>query len=225
MKKIKVTKDGPYIVSGSVPLAKETAEGEYNGGPERWHTERKFTTGEIYSLCRCGRSGNMPFCDGAHLKFGFDGTETAGYDKFVDKAKLITGPGLDLLDWYDLCSLARFCHLGNNTWNDVANSDNQKSKEDAVYSACCCPSGRLVPVDKTTNQPIEPELEPSISLTEDPIKDVSGPLWVKGGIEIESAEGKSYEIRNRVTLCRCGKSENKPLCDSSHVGCKFKDNL
>ena len=31
-----------------------------------------------------------------------------------------------------------------------------------------------------------------------------------------SAEGKLYEVRNRVTLCRCGKSTNKPFCDSSH---------
>jgi CDGSH-type Zn-finger protein len=25
-----------------------------------------------------------------------------------------------------------------------------------------------------------------------------------------------YESRNRITLCRCGKSENKPYCDGSH---------
>jgi len=224
MKRIKVTKDGPYEVSGAVPLAKEVAEGEYNGGPEWWRIDKEYSVGEKYRLCRCGRSSNMPFCDGSHLN-GFDGTETAGHEKFIDKAKRIEGPGLDLLDWYDLCSLARFCHLGNNTWNDVAGSDQAKSRENAIYSACNCPSGRLVAVDKESGQPIEPEFKQSISLTEDPIKDVSGPLWVKGGIEVESAEGKIYEVRNRVTLCRCGKSENKPFCDSSHVNCKFKDGL
>ncbi|HET8688843.1 MAG TPA: CDGSH iron-sulfur domain-containing protein [Methanosarcina sp.] len=40
---------------------------------------------------------------------------------------------------------------------------------------------------------------------------------MRGGIPIESADGKQYEIRNRVTLCRCGKSRNKPFCDGSHV--------
>jgi len=40
---------------------------------------------------------------------------------------------------------------------------------------------------------------------------------VRGGIPVESSEGQVYEIRNRVTLCRCGKSYNKPFCDGSHV--------
>jgi CDGSH-type Zn-finger protein len=32
-----------------------------------------------------------------------------------------------------------------------------------------------------------------------------------------SADGKAYEVRNRVTLCRCGSSNNKPFCDGSHA--------
>ena len=45
-----------------------------------------------------------------------------------------------------------------------------------------------------------------------------GPLWVRGGIPVMSADGKPYAIRNRVTLCRCGKSGNKPFCDGSRIG-------
>ena len=40
---------------------------------------------------------------------------------------------------------------------------------------------------------------------------------------IESADGKKYEIRNRVTLCRCGKSNNKPFCDGNHLQSRFND--
>jgi CDGSH-type Zn-finger protein len=50
----------------------------------------------------------------------------------------------------------------------------------------------------------------------DPFLGVNGPIWVRGEIPIQSADGKIYEVRNRVTLCRCGKSLNKPFCDSSH---------
>jgi len=31
------------------------------------------------------------------------------------------------------------------------------------------------------------------------------------------ADGRAYEVRNRVSLCRCGKSKNKPFCDGSHL--------
>ncbi|HSJ52250.1 MAG TPA: CDGSH iron-sulfur domain-containing protein, partial [Anaerolineae bacterium] len=44
----------------------------------------------------------------------------------------------------------------------------------------------------------------------------AGPLWVTGGISIERADGKFFEARNRVTLCCCGLSKNKPLCDGAH---------
>lgn len=37
------------------------------------------------------------------------------------------------------------------------------------------------------------------------------------------ADGFRYEVRNRVILCRCGASRNKPFCDGTHAPVKFKD--
>ena len=62
-------------------------------------------------------------------------------------------------------------------------------------------------------------------MVEDPALECSGPLWVRGGITVESKDGSSYERRNRVTLCRCGASSNKPFCDGSHASIKFDDGL
>lgn len=70
---------------------------------------------------------------------------------------------------------------------------------------------------------MEPPLAHSIGLIKDPTIGVDGPLWVRGGIPVFSAEGKLYEVRNRVTLCRCGKSTNKPFCDSSHYPEEYQE--
>jgi hypothetical protein len=77
--------------------------------------------------------------------------------------------------------------------------------------------------DKKSGKALEPEFEPAIVLIEDPAQNCSGPLFVKGGIPIEAADGYQYEVRNRVTLCRCGQSRNKPFCDATHIRVRFKD--
>jgi CDGSH-type Zn-finger protein len=64
---------------------------------------------------------------------------------------------------------------------------------------------------------MEPDFEPSMWVVKDTQAGKMGPLWVRGGIPIESADNQTYEVRNRVTLCRCGKSLNKPFCDGSHL--------
>jgi Iron-binding zinc finger CDGSH type/Divergent 4Fe-4S mono-cluster len=129
---------------------------------------------------------------------------------------VIDGPGLKLSDAKILCASARFCHRAGGIWNIIHTSNNPGDKKIAIKEAADCPSGRLVVYDKETGKPIEPIFEPSIALIEDPSMKVSGPLWVHGSIPIISSNDMSYEIRNRVTLCRFGKSRNKPFCDSSH---------
>ena len=42
---------------------------------------------------------------------------------------------------------------------------------------------------------------------------------------VVAKDGHRYEVRNRVTLCRCGASKNKPFCDGSHAAIEFKDGL
>ena len=39
----------------------------------------------------------------------------------------------------------------------------------------------------------------------------------RSAIPVIAADGKAYEVRNRMTLCRCGQSNNKPFCDGSHA--------
>jgi CDGSH-type Zn-finger protein len=214
--KIRVLKNGPYLVSGSVPLRKMTIQCDGQGIPIEWLIGQKLETSENYALCRCGQSKNKPFCDGTHVQVNFDGTEVSDNDPFDKMAITIDGPTLKLKDAEILCASARFCHRGGNIWPQIPQSDDLKLKQNAIRNAGDCPSGRLVIIDKETGKTIEPELEKSIGFIEDKGIGVDGPIWVRGGIPVCSVEGRAYEVRNRVTLCRCGKSTNKPFCDSSH---------
>lgn len=220
--KIIITKNGPYHVCGKLPLAKEISKIGKDGNPAKWEEGKKYPDKSEYFLCRCGNSCNKPFCDGSHVSSNFNGTETASIKKHSEQAENISGPKLNLADAQNFCSSARFCHRAEGTWNLVQKSDD-KSKKIAIEEACNCPSGRLVVLNKRTGKPIEPKFNKSISLIDDEGVKVSGPIWVKGGVKIESSDGTEYETRNRVTLCRCGKSKNKPFCDGTHLDIRFSD--
>jgi CDGSH-type Zn-finger protein len=181
-----------------------------------WVFGQNLKTSKNCLLCRCGQSSNKPFCDSTHLKVNFNGTESSSNEPFERLAKEIDGPELKLKDAQILCASARFCHRGGDIWDNIPNSDKSEAKKNAVEDACDCPSGRLVVTDKESGFVIEPDLPKSIGVIEDPSIGARGPLWIRGRIPIYSADGKAYEVRNRVTLCRCGKSKNKPFCDSSH---------
>lgn len=46
----------------------------------------------------------------------------------------------------------------------------------------------------------------------------NGPYIVHGPITIVDSEGREIEVADgdHVTLCRCGHSDTKPFCDSTH---------
>lgn len=218
--KIKIIKNGPYRVTGNVPLSEKIIVPKGEG--YEFKEGKNFPATAEYHLCRCGKSKNHPFCDGSHVKAQFKGTETASREKYQDRAQLFEGPGLDILD-DKRCAFGRFCHTEKGmVWDLIKDTDQEECKEMAIKGASECFAGRLTAVDKT-GRLIEPEYEPAIEILQDSEKGVSGGLFVKGNIPIEGADGEVYEIRNRVALCRCGESRNKPFCDATHVAIKFID--
>ncbi|MEA3199605.1 MAG: hypothetical protein QOE90_1033 [Thermoplasmata archaeon] len=223
--KIVVTKDGPYVVTGEVPLRVQTITPNAEGFSWDWVKGRAFDVGSRYALCRCGLSGAKPFCDGSHTKARFDGTERATRRPYARQAETIRGPQLDLEDAESLCAFARFCDPAGKIWRLAAEGTTPEARALAIREANHCPAGRLVVLDKATHKPFEEPRPQEIGVVEDPALGVSGPLWVQGGIPIESADGKRYEVRNRVTLCRCGASANMPFCNGSHATVQFQDGI
>jgi CDGSH-type Zn-finger protein len=216
--KITITENGPYLISGSLPISEQWIVTNAEGDSLDYREGKKFPAPAQCALCRCGHSKNKPFCDGHHAKVGFDGTETASREPYLNQTETVDGPTVALTDAESLCAFARFCDPKGRIWNLMAQTDDPEKRKIVEFEAANCPSGRLVVWDKKTGKPIEPHLEPSLGLIEDTEKKVSGPIWVRGGIPVVSSDGKTYEIRNRVTLCRCGRSNNKPFCDGAHAG-------
>jgi CDGSH-type Zn-finger protein len=215
--RITITKNGPYLVTGDIPLAPQQIVTNAEGESLEWREGAPVAHEAQFALCRCGSSSNKPFCDGTHKRIGFDGTETASRAPFDEGANVLEGPTMALKDNESLCAFARFCDPHGQVWNLVGETDVPAKRKLFVHEAGHCPGGRLVAVDLETGEEIEPVFEPSIGLVEDTARAVSGPLWVRGGIPIVAADGETYEVRNRVTLCRCGRSRNKPYCDGAHA--------
>ncbi|MDD3963646.1 MAG: CDGSH iron-sulfur domain-containing protein [Synergistaceae bacterium] len=225
-KRIKILKDGPYLVSGDIDLSEKMILPENDDAKDAkyiWEDAGSIDHDKTYALCRCGASKKHPFCDGSHGDINFDGTETACREPYRDRAELIRGNNVDLLD-DGRCAGARFCYrkTGDAWYLATCEDNSEKTVFEAVKSASECPAGRLTAIARDGSC-IEPELDQAIEITQDPENDVSGGIYVKGGIPLVSADGSEYETRNRIVLCRCGKSKNKPFCDGAHVDVNFKD--
>jgi CDGSH-type Zn-finger protein len=220
---ITVAASGPYLVEGDVSLGHQHIVVNDQGESLDWRAGANIVHSETYALCRCGRSRKKPFCDGTHKSVAFDGTETASHTPYEKQARRFPGPTMLLEDAESLCAFARFCDPHGQVWNLVGQSGDPRAAKLVEYEAGHCPSGRLVSKHNTATKALEPHFEPSIGLVQDTAQGVSGPLWVRGGIPVIGATGHKYEVRNRMTLCRCGASSNKPFCDGSHASIKFTD--
>ncbi len=221
--KVVITKNGPFLVTGAIPLSEQTIVAGSGGESEAWREGKSFPARASYALCRCGRSKSKPFCDGTHTQVKFDGTETASRRPYTEQAQVMQGPGHALSDAETLCAFARFCDPNGQVWNQVEQTDDPKVARNLVRQVNACPSGRLVAWDRATGKALEEPLPVSIGVVQDPAQDVSGPLWLRGGIPMIAADGFAYEVRNRMTVCRCGASKNKPFCDGTHARVKFRD--
>jgi CDGSH-type Zn-finger protein len=218
--RVKVVKDGPYVVEGDVPVFRMGPVTDAGGDHVEWERREELDHPGNVELCRCGRSTTMPFCDGVGEKKDFDGAETADRGPTMGRREQWgDGPVVVLTDDVSLCSSAAFCHRGDTDVWDLAEEATGNPEGRALLTEMVrrCPSGRLVLHRLPDGEADEEEFTQEIGVID------NGPLWVRGRIPVEGADGFQYEVRNRVTLCRCGQSKAKPFCDSSHIKARFTD--
>jgi CDGSH-type Zn-finger protein len=198
-RRISIRANGPYVVTG-VPLR------DADGGA--------LETGSTFELCRCGRSSTKPFCDETHEAIDFDGRETADRVDVQDRRRSFEGAEITIYDARRLCAHAAVCTDNLPQVFDVTRPrwiDPDAAPADDIASVVArCPSGALAYAVGDDPDPVEPHLEPGILCSR------GASYVVTGRVEVVGADGRPYERRERVTLCRCGASRNKPFCDGSH---------
>ncbi len=175
------------------------------GDSLEWREGKQFPHDAQFALCRCGHSRNKPFCDGTHAKVGFDGTETASREPYVKLAEEFSGPTMVLKD-ADLAMCLRALlrcprpdlesHQADRTWRRGASGWNRRpatvrgdvwSRLTAKPAMNWSPSFSLPSASWKTHR-----------------KKSGGPLWIRGEFKLWRPTAIKREIRNRVTLCRCG---------------------
>ncbi|WP_155126745.1 ferritin-like domain-containing protein [[Actinomadura] parvosata] len=222
-RRVVVLRDGPYLVYGRVPLRRKRKIVSAGNDALTWKTGEPLETEDTYALCRCGHSGSKPFCDGTHAVIGFDGTEAPPMRPYEELQHVHDGVGISARRVGELCVHAAFC-IGRTRpiaamLADTADSDVRAAVMGRIDH---CPSGSYSYALERGGAPIEPDLPQAVSVLEEE-DGLAGALWVTGGVPVIRSDGRPLEIRNRVTLCRCGHSGNKPLCDGTHRAIGFRE--
>lgn len=203
-------KDGKIVLSQYSPLMAADVP-LVNAAGEAVETPR------VYSLCRCGKSEMKPFCDGSHARVGFTGERDDVNRKPPEQYE-----GKDITIVYDrhLCMGAGFCgelEAVFGTHDKPMYEADGASAEEIIETIRKCPSGALSYIkdgrhhqDYCRHQELVVELD--------------GPLHVHGGVELidDQESDKLLTAGDHYTLCRCGASKKKPLCDGSHLKVGFK---
>ncbi len=220
--RIRINEDGPYLVSGALPLSEQALTVDPSGNTWDYEPLRELEAPDTFALCRCGHSQDKPFCDGSHARSDFDGTEVASREPFAEQARFSTAR-------HSTWRTRRLSARSRASATGMGGSGTRSPRRMSPSAAASSPTKRrIVRADgsshENTSSPARVEIEyaPSIVFIEDPQQDASGPIWVRGGVLITGADGADYEQRNRVTLCRCGQSKNKPFCDGTHAHIGFK---
>ncbi|MHC1717752.1 MAG: (4Fe-4S)-binding protein [Acidaminococcaceae bacterium] len=171
----------------------------------------------VTSLCRCGGSCQKPYCDGTHSKIGFEGTP--GEHRPPRKSKAYVGKNITIHDNRSICAHAAECinclpkvfDPCKKPWINPDGAD----AEAIIAVIERCPSGALSYTINDEHHVDWGNSKSVIKVTK------GGPLCCDGGIIIKDADQTVPQAESHYTLCRCGKSANKPFCDGAHLDEKF----
>jgi CDGSH-type Zn-finger protein/truncated hemoglobin YjbI/ferredoxin len=211
---ILVAHDGPYLVT--------------NAGAVRNHLGELLQVPPQLALCRCGESGDKPYCDGSHAQAAFSGAKDPG--RVPDRRDTYPGTTVTIFDNRGICQHSGFCTdrlpavFRSGAEPFVAPSGGRM--DEVIRAVRDCPSGALsLAFDRTESRDLTDwhgSRQPAIEVSADGPYRVTGamPLAAGDGGDVTRAAGSS---REHYALCRCGQSQNKPFCSGMHWYIQFRD--
>jgi len=185
--------------------------------PKLSNQHGEVTADQTMALCRCGASKNKPFCDGTHKSIGFSSENQANPE--ADKIDSYVGEHIIIHDNRSICAHAGYCtdelaSVFRHRQTPFVDPDGS-TVEAVIEIINKCPSGALsYSLDGTLHK--APMRENVIFIAP------NGPYVVTDDIELTDTPRAEGCAKNKMTLCRCGASKNKPFCDGSHWHIDFK---
>lgn len=162
-------------------------------------------------LCRCGGSERKPFCDGSHVGANFSSQRQ--WKPGAGTVAHYVGAQVTIHDNRALCAHVEYCVTDLPAVFDFTRAewiDPNGASVEAIIAACMkCPSGAL-------SCTVDGVLYRNHERPARVVAHADGPYFLEGGVEVVGepfSEGYSTE---HCTLCRCGASTNKPLCNGKH---------
>jgi len=178
---------------------------------------KKIDTPRVCSLCRCGESEMKPHCDGTHARVEF-----VGEREDSEKPALEYYKGRDITIVFDryLCMGAGYCgelEAVFGTHEEPKYEPDAAPVEDIIDTIKKCPSGALSYIIR--NEHFKDYCSETGIFVEK-----NGPLNFQGEITLIDDQESDTLLpdADHFTLCRCGGSKKKPVCDGSHEEIGFK---
>lgn len=174
-------------------------------------------TPRVCSLCRCGESGMKPHCDGTHAEVGFLGQRE---DSDKQAPEIYRGKAITIVFDRYLCMGAGYCGELESVFGT---HDQPKYEPDAapveeiIATIKKCPSGALSYI--IDDMHVVDYFSETRMVVEQ-----NGPLHCQGDISVIDDQESDLFLpqADHFTLCRCGGSKKKPVCDGAHLDNGFK---